>query len=773
MTTMTSIRPVPCILAVFIAFVPALGQDLDDPILSTIPPDRPSAGPPNHIDESWHDWLERTGERPPDWDTMPARALLPDLLTLERGGVETPIRTAEEWQARRERVAELYQQWVIGDFPPAPGEVESEVRASALPDGGREEEIELRFGPDGEARMNLILRTPPEEGPHPVFMTQWNHASWAEAAYLRGYATARYAGADARDDTEAYAEIWPDYEFSRLARRAWGAMRVIDYLEEREVLDADRIAVAGHSRNGKQSLILAAFDPRVAAVVSSSGGTGGENPWRFTDVAYNNESLEEITWEFPTWFHPRLRFFIGHENRLPVEQTDLMSLIAPRGLLLSTAINENEGGPWGVEQAFGSLQPVYEWLGAPENLAYIRRQGQHGLPADVLEQYFDFFDHVLDRGGPAPANRRDYPYTFESWLERSGEEIDPLDFPDRTGAEPLRDDEGRPIRSAAEWSERRDAIRERLLWLLGDDAEDAARRSSEAFVESDREESIGEVIGRPEVDSAERIVLEPGGEAAEPELHLYLPESGGARVPVVLFLHGYTYQSGWARRIDPLISRLTEQGIAVAAFDFIGFGTRIEDGTDYYERRPRGSKLGRIIADARAAVGALEAHELVGEIWLAGTSLGGSVALMTAALDDRVAGVSVESGFTPWREASPAVEGAYAFSHQHGLAPRLGFFHGREERIPVDFAEIIAAVAPRPVRVVAPEHDWHADTDRVREAIDQAAPFWTLLGADGGLELETPPGFRPFFRDGAFGAAAQHAMADSIAAELRARGGEG
>ncbi|WP_374756602.1 glucuronyl esterase domain-containing protein [Dyadobacter bucti] len=49
--------------------------------------------------------------------------------------------------------------------------------------------------------------------------------------------------------------------------------------------------MAGHSRNGKLSLLAGAFDERITAVVTSSGGSCAEIPWRsitfsFTSVPF-------------------------------------------------------------------------------------------------------------------------------------------------------------------------------------------------------------------------------------------------------------------------------------------------------------------------------------------------------------------------------------------------------------------------------------------------------------------------------------------------------
>ena len=86
-------------------------------------------------------------------------------------------------------------------------------------------------------------------------------------------------------------------------------MRAVDYLVTLPEVDRAKIAVTGHSRNGKQALMAAAFDERIGAVVPSSGNTGEGNPWRYTTDPFAAESIEQITGNFPHWFHPRLRFF--------------------------------------------------------------------------------------------------------------------------------------------------------------------------------------------------------------------------------------------------------------------------------------------------------------------------------------------------------------------------------------------------------------------------------------------------------------------------------
>ena len=75
-----------------------------------------------------------------------------------------------------------------------------------------------------------------------------------------------------------------------IAARAYVASRALDFvLKHVPNVIASQIAVSGHSRNGKQSLIFAAIDERVTAVVGSSPGAPIAAPYAFTTSNYYGE----------------------------------------------------------------------------------------------------------------------------------------------------------------------------------------------------------------------------------------------------------------------------------------------------------------------------------------------------------------------------------------------------------------------------------------------------------------------------------------------------
>src|SRR5690606_5246431 len=337
-------------------------------------------------------WLLRTKELPPDFSQMRSRPMLPDPLTFYENGKETPITTTQGWGEKRDWIKREYKHWVSGEFPPAPKNITINVLSDKVEDNTRIQMIKISFGPQNKATMTMELMIPEGKGPFPVFMTQWTHRGWAQLALKRGYIACIYAAADGKDDTQAYQALYPDYDFSLLMRRAWGASRVIDYLITRKEVNQKKIAITGHSRNGKQSLWAAAFDDRIAAVVSSSSSTGGDGPWRYGDPQYASETLDYVTALNGHWFHPRLNFFFGREDKLPVDQNLLGALIAPRALLYHYSIVEIGRESWANEQNYYSVKTVYDFMEVPENIGVLTRMGDHAVAARDVEKSIDFLD---------------------------------------------------------------------------------------------------------------------------------------------------------------------------------------------------------------------------------------------------------------------------------------------------------------------------------------------------------------------------------------------
>jgi len=158
--------------------------------------------------------------------------------------------------------------------------------------------------------------------------------------------------------------------------------------------------------------------------------------------------------------------------------------------------------------------------------------------------------------------------------------------------------------------------------------------------------------------------------------------------------------------------------------------------------------MGKMVLDTRSAIDAISALDAVdsSRVYVMGYSLGAKVGLLTAALDDRVKGIAAFCGVDPLRLDTPdkGTEGIQHYAQLHGLLPRLGFFVGNESRLPLDYDEVLAVIAPRPALVVAPTLDRYAQVEDVRSEVEQARRIYALLGHENALQLETPLAFNSF-----------------------------
>ena len=651
-------------------------------LLGWLPPDRTYNGRVSFLDETFRDWLERTGELPPDFDLLPSVPFLPDPLIIDEGGKNIPVKTKQQWEIKREWMKKHLEYYITGTYPPKPDNLESKILDEKKNGETIIRLVKLAFGPEKKAELTLELMIPPGKGPFPVFLTQWSHREWAQIAVRRGYIGCVYAGADSRDDTEKYSEIWAgQYDFTRLMRRAYGASRAVDYLYTLPYVDKEKIGITGHSRNGKLSLIAAAFDERITACIPSSGGTGAEVPWRFTSQNYDIEDIALLACAQPAWLHPRLRFFTGRENKLPVDQNHFMALIAPRGLMLSTAISEGASNPWGIEKAFNETKKVYKFLGAENNLAIRSRYGLHSICARDMEDYMDFFDYVFKRSDYKQENKLFYPYTFESWCELSKEKINPANYPVKGINDLLTNKQNIAINSVSDWEKKKEEIKKQLQWVLGDEPPGVYNPGPRSLKRGGRGEvSFGTFLTRPQATSKVGVMAVTPYNGFGDQLfgYLYYPLNKieetvtDNNIPVLIYLHEYDYSKGFNsyHQIESLINSVIDLGYSFFVYDMIGFGNRIEEGTRFYNRYPHWSKMGKMVADAKAAVDALENFDFIdkSKIYISGYSLGATVSLFTAALDERIAGVISVCGFTPLRLNTPdkGTEGVKFYSHMHG-----------------------------------------------------------------------------------------------------------
>jgi hypothetical protein len=385
---------------------------------------------------------------------LPMRPGMPDVMVMNDG---TKVTTRQQWAARREEMRRILSYYAVGHMPPPPKNVKGrEIRSELVLDGTvKYRLVRLTFGPREQLSLDIGVFTPVSGGPFPTVILQGGtppggtvlprlpqgpnqgrgenvllmvgpvpSATTTSAApptaasvatqradvLNRGYALVLFNVNDCAEDTTLrnldgswafrntrFYPAYPGYDWGILAGWAWGASRVADYLEQDPSIDAGKLIITGASRNGKSSMIAAAFDDRLMGAPVVTGG-GGMGAYRFAGPR-RSETLDIMQLKYPNWFSPNLHQFRGHREKLPFDQHWFLALAAPRPFIALEGDTDAISLPEAVRQSVLGARPAYALFGASDRLGVNYARHGHAFTPDDWTAMLDFFDKHL-RGKP-------------------------------------------------------------------------------------------------------------------------------------------------------------------------------------------------------------------------------------------------------------------------------------------------------------------------------------------------------------------------------------
>ncbi|MFO0901474.1 MAG: DUF2920 family protein [Pirellulales bacterium] len=368
----------------------------------------------------------------------------------------------------------------------------------------------------------------------------------------------------------------------------------------------------------------------------------------------------------------------------------------------------------------------------------------------------------LVRQGPHDFARREtinYPTTNGTWIidYSAGYPVGRFEarpalpvYPSRTTLLEWRDSQGRShsVEDAAQWRRRRDHIVQSFELAAGTRPSPLARVPLDAkwgapirdgrivrypvSYQSDHDDRTPAWLLLPEAiaDQWERQKLADKLQPATPVA--ILP------VPAVLCLHqttahGKDEPAGVAGDASLAYAReLTERGFVTLAPDYPSLGAH---AYDFAPSHGYASGTMKAIWDNSRAVDLLETLPFVDSqrLGVVGHSLGGHSAVFTALFDERLRVIVSSCGFSSFeKDDVPSWNGVR-------YMPRIATqFANDRNRLPFDFPELIAALAPRPFLAVAATRDADFDVEGVRDCLRAAKSVYALHRAENALQALYP-----------------------------------
>jgi len=456
----------------------------------------------------------------PGVDQLPNRPEMPDVMTLNNG---QKVKTAKQWDQRREEMKRTLDWYALGEAPPPPGNVKgTELHSELVLDGKYKYRlVHLTFGPNSSLSLDVGIFAPVDNNHVPTvisiggspygatplprlaqganqgrnedallvtgsaapgaggfgggrapgagapggagnaagggaaraaggpagpggagaaaggpggagarrcggFGTPCTPEQTAETnqAIQHGYAYVVFNNTDCGEDTTLrladgswayrttrFFPAYPNYDWGLLRAWAWGASRVVDYLETDASVDHSKFIITGVSRTGKAALVAGAYDDRIAVVAPVASSGGGTPAYRYSGSVPDRggkEGLTEMVRKYPNWYSDHLHQFWGQPDKLPFDEHWLIALCAPRPMIALEGTRDQNVNQNGVYHSLVAAKPAYDFLHVDNKIGISFADRMHGEVQGDWDAMFAFADEFL-MGKPTTLTFDQYP----------------------------------------------------------------------------------------------------------------------------------------------------------------------------------------------------------------------------------------------------------------------------------------------------------------------------------------------------------------------------
>jgi endonuclease/exonuclease/phosphatase family metal-dependent hydrolase/dienelactone hydrolase len=170
----------------------------------------------------------------------------------------------------------------------------------------------------------------------------------------------------------------------------WDNIRGIDLLCSLPFVKPDKLGAIGHSLGGHNTIYTAAFDKRVAVVVSSCGFDSYQD-------YYGGDQTKWIAGKGWTQlrYMPKLTNYRENLDEIPFDFDEILGAIAPRSVLVVAPLHDSNFQAASVRRMVHNARGVYELYDAKKRLKLLQPDCSHDFPTEMRKEAYQLFDDVL------------------------------------------------------------------------------------------------------------------------------------------------------------------------------------------------------------------------------------------------------------------------------------------------------------------------------------------------------------------------------------------